>query len=399
MCRGVRRAPSGYAPGMDAENLVIVGSGPAGVSAARAYREAGGAGPVRLLTADTDPPYERPPLSKEFLRGEADLPLLEKDFLADHDIDVTLGDPVTELGDGLVRTAAGAQHRFTTCVLATGAEPVRPDIPGADHPDVRTLRSAADSRELRSAASGVRSAIVVGAGFIGCEAAVSLSRLGLQVTVVCPDDVPQEKRLGREAGEFLLHWLKSEGVSVLRGTKLLSVENGYRVRTDLVPILDAGLVVLATGVRPRIGLAEAAGLTIDQGRVRVDEHLRTSTPSVLAAGDVAFAHNPAAGRALAVEHWGEGLAMGEVAGRTAAGEDAAWDEVPGFWSVIGDRVLKYAAWGDGFDRARPLPRDGGGFTVWYERDGKAVGVLTHEADEDYERGRELIRRGEPVPES
>lgn len=391
--------PSGYSPGMDAQNLVVIGSGPAGVSAARAYREAGGAGPVHLLTADTDPPYERPPLSKEFLRGETELPSLEADFLAAHDIAVTLDDPVTELGDDRVRTASGAEHPFTTCVLATGAEPVRPDIPGADHPDVRTLRSAADSRELREAAAGVRSAIVVGAGFIGCEAAVSLSRLGLQVTVVCPEDVPQEKRLGPEAGSFLLGWLKSEGVSVLRGTKLTSIEGGYRVRTDLVPILDAGLVVLATGVRPRIGLAEAAGLSIEQGRIRTDEHLRTSVPGVLAAGDVALAHNPAAGRALAVEHWGEGLAMGEVAGRTAAGEDAAWDAVPGFWSVVGDRVLKYAAWGDGFDRARPLPRDDGGFTVWYERDGRAVGVLTHEADDDYERGQELIRRGEPAPAS
>ncbi|WP_290060083.1 NAD(P)/FAD-dependent oxidoreductase [Amycolatopsis solani] len=382
---------------MDAENLIVVGSGPAGVSAARAYREAGGAGPVRLLTADPDPPYERPPLSKEFLRGEAELSPL--DSLDGHDVTVTLDDPVTELGEGLVRTAGGAEHRFTTCVLATGAEPVRPGIPGAGHPDVRTLRSAADSRELRAAAAGVRSAIVVGAGFIGCEAAISLSRLGLQVTVVCTGDVPQERRLGHEAGGFLLRWLKSEGVSVLRGTKLLSVEGGHRVRTDLVPVLDAGLVVLATGVRPRIELAEAAGLAVEQGRIRTDEHLRTSRADVLAAGDVALAHNPAAGRALAVEHWGEGLAMGEVAGRTAAGEDATWDEVPGFWSVLGDRVLKYAAWGDGFDHARPFPRDDGGFTVWYERDGRVAGVLTHEADDDYERGRELIRRGAAVTAS
>jgi NADPH-dependent 2,4-dienoyl-CoA reductase/sulfur reductase-like enzyme len=384
---------------MDAENLVVVGSGPAGVSAVRAYREAGGAGPVHLLTADTDPPYERPPLSKDFLRGEAELTPIAEDFAKTCDVTIALDDPVTELGERHVRTASGAVHGFTTCVLATGAEPVRPGIPGADHQDVRTLRSAADSRELRAAAAGVRSAIVVGAGFIGCEAAVSLSRLGLQVTVVCPDDVPQEKRLGRDAGRFLLRWLKSEGVSVLRGTKLLAVEGGYRVRTDLVPVLDAGIVVLATGVRPRIGLAEAAGLAVERGRIRTDEHLRTSRPGVLAAGDVALAHNPAAGRALAVEHWGEGLAMGEVAGRTAAGRDAAWDEVPGFWSVIGDRVLKYAAWGDGFDRAHPRPRDDGGFTVWYERDGRAVGVLTHEADEDYERGRELVHRGAPVPAS
>ncbi|WP_370963158.1 NAD(P)/FAD-dependent oxidoreductase [Amycolatopsis sp. cg9] len=219
-----------------------------------------------------------------------DLPPLD-DSLAELDITVTLGDPVTELGEGRVRTAAGAVHRFTTCVLATGTEPVRPGLPGTGHADVRTLRSAADSRELRAATAGVRSAIVVGAGFIGCEAAVSLSRLGLQVTVVCPDDVPQEKRLGPEAGGFLLRWLKSEGVSVLRGTKLLSIEDGHRVRTDLVPVLDAGLVVLATGVRPRIGLAEAAGLALERGRIRTDEHLRTSRAGVLAAGDVALAYH------------------------------------------------------------------------------------------------------------
>ncbi|MGW4488356.1 NAD(P)/FAD-dependent oxidoreductase [Amycolatopsis sp. NPDC004368] len=377
------------------ESLVVIGSGPAGTSAARAYREAGGRGRVQIVSADPDPPYARPPLSKDFLRGESAEPDLALDDPGP-DVELVLGDPVTELGGHEVRTSSGAILRFTRCVLATGAEPVRPPIPGVDHPDVRCLRSLASSRELRAAAGTARSAVVVGAGFIGCEAAVSLSRLGLQVTVLCPESVPQQQRLGREAGELILHWLKAEGVSVLRETQLDAVSEGHRVHTELVPALDTDLVLLATGVRPCVDLAEKAGLTVENGRVRTDQRLRTSRADVYAAGDVAFAYNPSAGRALAVEHWGEGLAMGEVAGRSAAGAEAVWDAVPGFWSEIGDRVLKYAAWGDGFEHARPVSVDGG-FTVWYERRGTAVGVLTHNADADYERGTELIRGHRPVP--
>ncbi|WIX76500.1 FAD-dependent oxidoreductase [Amycolatopsis carbonis] len=380
---------------MTDETLVVIGSGPAGVSAARAYREAGGKGRVRLFSADPALPYARPPLSKGFLRGESGEPDLALEGPGD-DVELSLDDRVTALGEREIRTASGAVHGFTQCVLATGAEPARPPVPGADHPEVRCLRSLSSSRELRSAAEGARSAVVVGAGFIGCEAAVSLARLGLQVTVLCADSVPQERRLGRDAGELILHWLEAEGASVLRGTRLDAVSEGHRVHTDLGPALDTDVVLLATGIRPRIALAEKAGLAVENGRVRTDEHLRTSRPDVYAAGDLAFAHNPAAGRALAVEHWGEGLAMGEIAGRSAAGEDASWDAVPGFWSEIGDEVLKYAAWGDGFAAARPVSRDGG-FTVWYERDGEAVGVLTHNADEDYERGSDLIRNHRPVP--
>jgi NADPH-dependent 2,4-dienoyl-CoA reductase/sulfur reductase-like enzyme len=125
--------------------------------------------------------------------------------------------------------------------------------------------------------------------------------------------------------------------------------------------------------------------------------MRSSVPTVLAAGDAALAFNAAAGRHLAVEHWGEALAMGKVAGQTAAGADASWDEVPGFWSTIGGRTLKYAAWGDGFDQAALVDHGSGSFTAWYSRDGVAVGVLTHDADNDYERGQILIEQGRPAP--
>jgi NADPH-dependent 2,4-dienoyl-CoA reductase/sulfur reductase-like enzyme len=282
-------------------------------------------------------------------------------------------------------------------VLATGSEPARPPFDGADHPDVHLLRSAASARRLREAASDARSAIVVGSGFIGCEAAVSLARKGVQVTLFTPESLPQAARLGDIAGKRILHWLKAEGVSVLTETEVDGIEDGFRVHTDLVPTLDAGMVLLATGIEPRIDLAKGAGLDIADGRVRVDEHMRTSADGVLAAGDIALAHNTSAGRALRVEHWGEALTMGEIAGRTAAGDQANWDNAPGFWTVIGDKVLKYAAWGDGFDQTEVVNYADGGFTVWYGKEGTTVGVLTHDADADYARGTELVESGAPLP--
>jgi 3-phenylpropionate/trans-cinnamate dioxygenase ferredoxin reductase subunit len=382
--------------------LVIIGGGPAGLSAARSYRDAGGSGPIRMISADDEPPYQRPPLSKDFLRGDADdgdLPLEGKDFYREHDITLSLGDAALSLDPDArtVTTAAGETVSYANCVLATGSAPVRPPVPGADHEDVLVLRSAASARRLRETASHARSAIVVGSGFIGCEAAVSLARRGVQVTLMSPEKLPQADRLGEVAGKRIRQWLKAEGVSVLFETTLEGIEDGYRVHTDLVPTVDAGLILLATGIEPRIGLAEKAGLEIAEGRVRVDEHMRTSAAGVLAVGDVALAYNTSAGRALAVEHWGEALKMGEVAGRTAAGEQANWDNAPGFWTVIGDRVLKYAAWGDGYDHAEFVNYADGGFTIWYGCEGTTVGVLTHEADDDYEHGSALVEQGKPLP--
>ena len=150
-------------------------------------------------------------------------------------------------------------------------------------------------------------------------------------------------------------------------------------------------------MEPEAGIAAEAGLALEAGRVQVDDRMRSSAAGVLAAGDVAFAFNAAAGRHLAVEHWGEALAMGRVAGQTAAGAEPR-GEVPGFWSTIGDRTLKYAAWGDGFDASSLVDHGGGAFTVWYSRESVTVGVLTHGADHDYERGRRLIEQRQPAPE-
>jgi NADPH-dependent 2,4-dienoyl-CoA reductase/sulfur reductase-like enzyme len=383
------------------ERLVIVGGGPTALEAARAYRQAGADGEVVLVSADDYLPYNRPPLSKDFLRGESEediLPLEDGGFYRRHDIQVRLGTRAQALDTGrrVVTLSDGQALSYGWCLLATGASPKPLPVPVAEDSGVRYLRSRHQARELREAAAAARSAVVVGSGFIGCEAAASLARRGLHVTLVSMEDGPQAARLGDAASQVLRAWLEEDGISLRLGVEVEAIEPG-QVRLTGDSSAEGDLLLVAGGVEPEAGLAAAAGLATESGRVQVDAHMRSSIARVLAAGDVAFAFNAAAGRHLAVEHWGEALAMGQVAGQTAAGVEASWAEVPGFWSTIGDRTLKYAAWGDGFDNAVPVDHGAGAFTIWYSQEGVTVGVLTHDADHDYEHGRRLIEQRQPPP--
>jgi 3-phenylpropionate/trans-cinnamate dioxygenase ferredoxin reductase component len=391
----------GGAP-VTAERLVVVGGGPAALEAVRAYREGCAGGEVVLVSADEYLPYNRPPLSKDFLRGESEedvLPLEDEDFYRHHHIEVRLQTRAQALDPGrrVVTLSDGETLSYGWCILATGASPKPLPVPGAKGSGVRYLRSRQQARELRGAAAAARSAVVIGSGFIGCEAAASLARRGLAVTLVSMEDGPQAARLGDVASQVLRAWLEDDGVSLRLGVEVEAIEGG-RVHLAGETSADGELILVAGGVEPEVGIAAEAGLALEAGRIQVDEHMRSSVASVLAAGDAALAFNAAAGRRLAVEHWGEALAMGRVAGQTAAGADASWAEVPGFWSTIGDRTLKYAAWGDGFDDASLVDHGGGAFTVWYSREGVAVGVLTHDADYDYERGGRLIEQRQPTPQ-
>jgi NADPH-dependent 2,4-dienoyl-CoA reductase/sulfur reductase-like enzyme len=218
--------------------------------------------------------------------------------------------------------------------------------------------------------------------------------------MVSDEALPQERRLGEDAGRRLAGWLAALGVARLGGVEVAAIEpdggRGRTVRLAEGTAVPADAVLLATGAAPGLDLPRAAGLDVSGGAVAVDARMRTRTEGVLAAGDVALAQNAAAGRPLRVEHWGEALAQGEIAGRSAAGARAEWRRAPGFWSTIGRRTVKHVAWGDGWDEAR-MVEEGEGFTVWYGRHGVTVGVLTHQRDEDYERGRELVERGAPLP--
>lgn len=372
--------------------LVIVGGGPAALAAARGYRDAGGGGDVTLLTPELVLPYQRPPLSKDFLRGEvddSDLPIEAEAWYAEHGVTVRLGGEVETL-DAASRTltlGSGETLSYDACVLATGAEPSILPVPGATEDWVLVLRTLATARVLRDRAAQAETALVVGSGFIGCEVAASLAMRGVAVTLASDEDIPHASRLGEEAGRRIQGWLEALGVTLRLGHPVEALTEDA-----------ADLILMAAGVTPRAGLAETAGLDTREGRIVVDEHMRTSAEHVYAAGDVALARNATAGRHLAVEHWGEALNMGEIAGRAIAGDaEARWDVAPGFWSTIGTHTLKYVAWGDGFDEARLVEHGDGAWTIWYGTEGRTVGVLTHERDDDYETGRQLIEAGAPLP--
>lgn len=384
------------------ERIAIVGAGPAGHSAALAYRDAGGSAEVVILGAEEHHPYSRPPLTKEYLRGEhgrGELLLEEPELFRERGIELRTGCAVARVDPAArtVVTASGEEVAFSACVLATGSEPIRLPVPGGEGAHLLTVRTMEDSERLQTQAAPGATVTVVGSGFIGCEAAVSLAMSGCEVTLVSDEAAPQSVRLGEEVGSVLAGWLEQAGVSTRPGAGVDSFgPEGRSVRVGGEEI-SSDVIVVATGVKPRIELAVEAGLEIEEGRVRTDPSLRTSAGRILAAGDIAYALNPAAGRPLAVEHWGEALAQGEVAGQVLAGVDARWEGAPGFWSSIGERTLKYVAWGDGHDEVRLDSSDDGSFTAWYGRDGVVVGVLTHGRDADYERGRELVESGARLP--
>ena len=377
--------------------MIVIGSGPGGVSAADAFRQHDPNTPALILTADLDPPYARPPLSKEYLRGDtADVALHPSQWYADRSLELRLGTEVDAI-DPIAHTVSVGRDTFeyTSLVLACGAAPVPLSEPGGQH--ALHLRSLADARRLRRRARDAHSAVIIGAGFIGCEVAASLALRGIAVTLVAPDDVPQEKRLGRAAGTRLRALVTATGARYLGGVAVCELDEGL-VKLDDGTTIGCDLIVAATGVSPRIALAEQAGVLVEEGRVVVGADMRSSVPDVYAVGDLALAFNAMAGRRIAVEHWQDADDQGAVAGANAAGETSTWQAVPGFWSTIGDATVKYHAWGDGYEHDRST-QTGDGFSVWYEAAGAVVGVLTHNSDDDYDAGGTLIAEAKPVPTS
>ena len=382
---------------MDSTGLIVVGSGPAGLGAAEAFRKHNSRDPVRIVTEDPALPYARPPLSKEFLRGEADSAEAElhpEQWFRDRNIELVRAKRVGDINRTQRYVSAAAQrYSYQTLVLACGAKPSPFPVPGGER--ALQLRSLADATTLRDAAAQADSAVVIGAGFIGCEAAASLAMRGVATTLVAPDRAPQAKRLGEDAGSKILELLTEASVRFVGSSSVSALSDGT-VHLEGGDVINGNLILAATGVTPQSGLAADAGITTSDGRIVVDAQLRTSAENIFAAGDVALARNATAGRPLAVEHWQDAVDQGQIAGAAAAGQSGKWDSVPGFWTTIGDATLKYHAWGDGFDRARFIGH-ADGFTVWYEKGGATVGVLTHNADDDYDRGEELIQQQRPIP--
>jgi NADPH-dependent 2,4-dienoyl-CoA reductase/sulfur reductase-like enzyme len=390
---------------MSACDLLVVGGGPAGHSAAATYRAAGGTGAVVLLAGEGRAPYERPPLSKELLRGELApeaLPLAdhssfydEQEITVRHDIALSL-----HPDDHRVRLEGGAgEITYQHCILATGAQPVRPPIPGAEQDGVHLLRTVTDALALRAAAAPGRHVLVLGSGFIGCEAAASLRLRGCDVTLVSQEPAPQAQRLGDEVAQRLAAWLTDAGVDARHERELTAIGPDLRAELSDGSTVNPDRILLAGGVAPDTVLARDAGLALaDGGEIAADTAMRTSAPGVLACGDCCKAEHAIAHRPLHVEHWTDALAQGEIAGWSAAGREASWDTVPGFWSTIGTDTIKYAAWGDGYATTHLVDHGDGAFTAWYaDGAGTCIGVLTHDRDPDYETGQRLIAQGASAP--
>jgi NADPH-dependent 2,4-dienoyl-CoA reductase/sulfur reductase-like enzyme/nitrite reductase/ring-hydroxylating ferredoxin subunit len=381
-----KAAPARRAAGTAGEKFLIVGGGAAGFAAAERLRREGFDGEVAILSRDPDLPVDRPNLSKDFLAGKAPedwVFIKSAGFFKDHDIRLELNTTVAALDvkAHAVVLADGRRPGYTKLLLATGAEPVRLPIPGGDGARVFTLRSLADSRAIIAAAAGSEAAVVIGASFIGLEVAASLRERGLKVDVVAPEQRPLEKVLGAELGDVVRAKHEAKGVVFHLGRKPKAVEEGA-VLLDDGERLAAGLVVMGVGVRPRTGIAEAAGLRVDHGVV-VDSRLRTSDPDIFAAGDIArFPYALPGGGNARIEHWVVAERQGQVAALNMLGRDVEYAEAPFFWSQHYDLPINYVGHGTGWDRTETAGTADKDFLVKYLKAGRLVAEATIHRDED-----------------
>lgn len=388
---------------MDRNAIVIVGGGLAGAATAEQYRTSGGDGTVTLISQDADFPVHRPPLSKEYLRGDGDRAgvfVHPPDFYARNRIDVRLSTPVEDLDltSRQVVLADGSAIGFDTLVLATGARPRLLSVPGADLPGVFYLRSLASADQLRHAYQDAEQVVLIGAGFIGMEVAASLTQQGVSCTVV--EFFPRiwSRLVPAVVSDFIQRYYEAKGVTFRLGAGVTALTGDERVRAvtlDSGEVLPADVVVAGVGALLNTGLAERAGLAVDNGIV-VDELFRTAHPEVYAVGDVANFPDPIGGR-MHLEHWDNALAQGRALGATIAGVPAPFEHVAYFFSDLFDISLNMigypGAWNDIIVRGDP---DAGRFTTLYLRDGVVRAVLMLNDDGQFDAWTELVKAQAPV---
>ena len=372
--------PRGKPPASAPDRIVIVGGGAAGFAAAEMLRRVHFQGSIVMLSDDDAPPVDRPNLSKDYLAGNAEedwVPLRPDSFYAENGIDLRLRTKVTgiDVPGRKVQLADGSTVAYDRLLLATGAEPVRLTIPGADQPHVHTLRSLGDCKAIIDNAKTARIAVVMGASFIGLEVAASLRARGLEVHVVAPDKRPMERVLGPQMGDFIRALHEEHGV-VFHLEDMATAIDGKQVKLKSGGTLEADLVVAGIGVRPRIALAEAAGLAVDRG-VTVNAYLQTSEPTIFAAGDIARWPDPHLGEMIRVEHWVVAERQGQTAALNMLGYRETFDAVPFFWSQHYDIPINYVGHAEQWD---DLAIDGDiagkDCTLRFKRDGRVLAVVT-----------------------
>ncbi len=372
--------PLGVSSGTAPDRIVIVGGGAAGFAAAEMLRRRAYQGSIVMVSSETAAPVDRPNLSKDYLAGTAPeewVPLRPDSFYAENGIDLRLGEAVSGVDprSRQITLSSGEALPYDSLLLATGAEPIRLPLPGFNEPHVYTLRSLADCQSIIARAKISSRAVVIGASFIGLEVAASLRARGLEVHVVAPESLPMERILGPQLGDFVLSLHEEHGVIFHLGETASAIE-GRKVKLQSGGTVEGDLIVAGVGVRPRIELAQKAGLAIDRG-VTVNAYLETSAPGIFAAGDIARWPDPRSGENIRVEHWVVAERQGQTAALNMLGAHEKFDAVPFFWSQHYDVPINYVGHADKWD---DLTIDGDiaskDCAVRYKRGGRTLAVAS-----------------------
>jgi 3-phenylpropionate/trans-cinnamate dioxygenase ferredoxin reductase component len=389
---------------MSEHTSIIVGASLAGAKAAEELRTQGFDGRVLLIGSERERPYERPPLTKNYLRGESEREkayVHEHGFYAQHQIELETDATVTAIdpAGSRVRLADGRELSYDRLLLATGAEPRRIPIAGAELDGIHYLRTLADCDSLRERLGAGGRVVVVGAGWIGSEFAASARQRGLEVTMIDPLALPNERIFGPEIGAFYRDVHRDHGIELVLGDGVEAFEGSgsvARVRTDGGKTIDCDFVVVGIGVAPRVELARDAGIEVDDGIV-VDQKLQTSVPSVFAAGDVAHAWHPFYDERIRVEHWSNALNQGPVAARAMLGQEVSYDRIPYFFSDQYDVGMEYSGYAPKWDEVVFRgDRAGGEFIAFWLRDGRVIAGMNVNIWDVNEHVQKLIRSRQTI---
>jgi 3-phenylpropionate/trans-cinnamate dioxygenase ferredoxin reductase component len=390
---------------------VIAGASMAGAKAAEALRAEGFDGRVILIGTESELPYERPPLSKDYLLGKAERETIyvhPREWYAEQNIDLRLGVTVTEIDPAAHQVSLddGSQLGYAKLLLTTGSSPRRLSVPGADLDGVLHLRSVGDSDQIKAAFASASRVAVIGAGWIGLETAAAARTAGAEVTVLEMAELPLLRVLGREVAQIFADLHREHGVDLRCGVEISEI-TGAEGKVTGVRLADgshveADVVIAGVGITPNTQPATAAGLDVDNG-IRVDAQLRSSDPDIYAAGDVANAFNPLLGKHIRVEHWANALDQPQAAVKAMLGQDVSYDRVPYFFTDQYDLGMEYAGYVEpgGYKEVvfRGDPEQGEFIAFWLDADGRVLAGMNVNIWDVTDAIQSLIRTGQPVDKS